>query len=94
MMSSFFLPFLLGHENASGACSEAEEVHLLGGPKNLILCSEASGTSNNGQILWGDPTKAERTTARWRRDFARSSAEQRSAKEGGRIEKRWSWLGH
>ena len=30
-MSSFFLPFLLGHENASGACSEAEEVHLLGG---------------------------------------------------------------
>ena len=29
---------LLGHENASGACSEAEEVHLLAGPKNLIAC--------------------------------------------------------
>jgi hypothetical protein len=35
MMSSFFLPFLLGHENASGACSEAEEVHLWAGPKEF-----------------------------------------------------------
>ncbi len=34
-MSSFFLPFLLGHENASGACSEAKEVHLLAGPKEF-----------------------------------------------------------
>ncbi len=34
-MSSFFLPFLLGNENASGACSEAEEEHLLAGPKEF-----------------------------------------------------------
>ncbi len=34
-MSSFFLPFLLGHENASGACSEAEEVHLTAGPREF-----------------------------------------------------------
>ena len=30
-----FLPFLLGHESASGACSEAEEVHLTAGPREF-----------------------------------------------------------
>jgi hypothetical protein len=34
-MISFLSARLLGHENASGACSEAAEVHLTAGPKEF-----------------------------------------------------------
>ena len=87
--------FLLGHEKREWRLLRSRgSAFCRWDPKNLeSSVLKRAGRAITVQILWGDPTKAETDDGALAQGFRPKQCRQArgGAKEGGRIEKRWSW---